>query len=323
MRHRPKCMLLLILGFALLAGPAYGQDEADDELGGIDEIVVSITKRDESLQDVAGTISAFGSEIIRQTNIERIADAVALIPNVQIKGGANQAISIRGISQSFVSQSPVARHVNGIFKFDNESYTGHFYDLEGIEVARGPSGTIYGRNATAGAVDIRWKKPHADWEVFGDVTLANTDRYHFRGGVNVPLLGEGNESLMGRFVFQREVHDGWVDNELTTRRDDPDRGDDLFLRGSLRSILGEGRELILRGFYHDREDGTISSTPILSNYTEGLLRLPQGLGVFTTDPFSGYEQFVTEVVAHPLLGPVSFLHQAIAGFGTIEEAAQD
>jgi len=311
------------LALVLLALPVYGQDEAsDNDLGGVDEIVVTITKRSESLQDVSGTISAFDSELIRDTNIEKIADAVALIPNVQIKGGANQSISIRGISQSFVSQSPVARHVNGVFKWDNESYTGQFYDLEGIEVARGPSGTVYGRNATAGAIDLRWKKPHEHWEAFGDVTLANTDRYQFRGGVNVPLLGEGNERLMARFVVQREVHDGWVDNELTTRRNDPDRGDDLFIRGSVRSKVNEDLELIARGFLHERKDGTISSTPVLQEYPTGLLALP-GLGAFTTDPFNGFARFRQQVLADPILGVVTLLHQVAGGFATPDLAAQD
>jgi iron complex outermembrane receptor protein len=323
MHHRPTCAVRLFLALVLLAGPAFGQQESEEEdLLGIDEIVVTITKRSESLQDVSGTISAFNSELIRDTNIEKIADAVALIPNVQIKGGANQSISIRGISQSFVSQSPVARHVNGVFKWDNESYTGHFYDLDGIEVARGPSGTVYGRNATAGAVDIRWKKPHANWEVFGDVTLANTDRFQARGGVNIPLLGEGDERLMARLVFQREVHDGWVDNELTTRKDDPDRGDDFFIRGSLRSKLTEDIDLIVRGFRHKRKDGTVSSTPVLGQFAPGLLALP-GLGAFTTDPYDGFSVFRQEVLAHPLLSVVTLLHQANNGFATPDLAAQD
>ncbi len=309
MHVRPKCAVRLLLALVLMSAPVYGQDEASgDDLRGIDEIVVTITKRNESLQDVSGTISAFNSELIRDTNIEKIADAVALIPNVQIKGGANQSISIRGISQSFVSQSPVARHVNGVFKWDNESYTGHFYDLDGIEVARGPSGTVYGRNATAGAVDIHWKKPHDAWEAFGDVTLANTDRYQFRGGANVPLLGEGDERLMARLVFQREVHDGWVDNELTTRKSDPDRGDDFFIRGSLRSKPSEDVDLVLRGFRHKRKDGTVSSTPVLQQFAPGLLALPM-LGAFTTDPFNGFSQFKQEIGS---AGPPPTLHNTFA-----------
>ena len=297
------CLLFVI---ALGVSPAWAQDEDEDSLKGLDEIVVTITKRAESLQEVAATISVFDADMIREVNIERIADAVALIPNVQIKGGANQSISIRGISQSFVSQSPVARHVNGVFKFNNESYTGQFYDLEDIQVARGPSGTIYGRNATAGAVDLRWKKPHSGWEVFGDVTLANTDRYHFRGGVNVPLLGEGDERLMARVVVQREVHDGWVDNELTTRRNDPDRGDDTFVRASFRSVLSEDTEAIVRGFWHLRKDGTISSTPILTEFPNGLLQLPPPLPVFELDPFQGYPLFVQQWLDPSLLPPQTF-----------------
>ena len=322
MRTRRALLSLLPSVSLLLGGPVLAQDEAEDDFAGIDEIVVTITKRTESLQEVAGTVSVFGEELIREANIERMSDAVALIPNVQIKGGTNQSISIRGISQSFVSQSPVARHVNGVFKWDNESFTGHFYDLADIQVARGPSGVLYGRNATAGAIDLRWNKPHAGWEAFGDVTLANTDRYHFRGGVNVPLLGEGDERLMARFVFQREVHDGWVDNELTTRRDDPDRGDDTFLRLSLRSVLGESGEVNLRGFWNEREDGTISSTPVLDTFPVGALNIA-GFGFFPTDAFDGYQIFRQAWLANPLLAAVTGVHSVLTGIPSIDAALQD
>ncbi len=210
----------LMLATAALAwgvAPDAGAQEAS--IAGIEEIVVTITKRAENVQEVAGSISAFSEEQLRNADIQQISDLVALLPNVQIKGEGNSSISIRGIAQSFTSQSPVALHTNGIFAYDG--LYGQIYDTRSVEIQRGPVGTVYGRNATAGAINVNWNDPHASYEAFGDVTVANYDAYQFRGGVNVPLLGEGNERLMARFVVQRFVHDGYLDKLLDTRSDSP------------------------------------------------------------------------------------------------------
>ena len=155
---------VLLLTIGSVAPPARAQPAdpgARDDLGAIEEIVVTITKRAETLTEVAATISAFNANIIEQVDIQSVADVANLIPNAQVKGDGDGSISIRGISQSFTSQAPVAMHLNGIWRFQSSnSFLGSFYDLESIEVQRGPVGTVYGRNATAGALDVHWKKPH-------------------------------------------------------------------------------------------------------------------------------------------------------------------
>ena len=253
---------ILLLLAASMAWPvaASAQDAADD-LEGIDAIVVTITKRAESLTEVAATISAFDSATIDQVDIQSVSDVVNLIPNAQIKGDGNTSVAIRGVSQSFTSQAPVAMHLNGIWRFaSRNSFRSTFYDLESIQVQRGPVGTVYGRNATAGAMDVHWKKPHSSYEVDGDVTVGNHSLYMGRGVVNIPLLGEDDDRLMGRFAFQRETRDNYVD--LLNRKSHDGGVDRWYFRGSLRSVLSEDLEVTIRGsFAKDRESEAPQAKP--------------------------------------------------------------
>ena len=254
------------------------------------------------MQEIAGTVSAFDEAALREIGVEQIADAVSIIPNVQIKGARlGPAISIRGISQSFTSASPVAFHVNGVFGLSD---LGAYYDAQGLEVIRGPSGTLYGRNATGGAVNVEWNRPHSSWELLGDVTLGNYDRYQVRGVANVPFLGEGDERLMGRFVVQREVEDGWVDNLLAPRSKDPDGADDTLLRGSIRSLPREDISIDLRGWWSEREYGTSPAKVVYDDYRTGFIDLTDPvtgatLGTHISDPYQGFEQLVQSLIADP------------------------
>ncbi len=286
--------------------PAEADAEAPPE--GVEKIVVTITKREEALQDVAASITAFDAEQLQNANIQNVADALTLIPNVQIKGDGNEAISIRGISQSFTSQSPVAQHMNGLFKFDGRSYTSQFYDLQALEIARGPSGTVYGRNATAGAINLRWNEPTSAAEAFGDYTQGNYDLYQFRGGVNVPFSGVDDENLMGRFVFTRESHDGYIDNVMEPQRSsDPDNADDYMIRGSLLSRPSEDLELHFRSYWTENTFTPTASRPRVGEYPVGVFSLDPSLPPLPFDAYGGLHEFAAAWWANPLLrGPAFF-----------------
>ncbi len=281
-----------------VALPSAGQGtRSDDSTEGIDEIRVTITRRDESVQEIASSVSAFSEGQLEEYGVEQLSDVVSLIPGITAKGDRAAPITVRGISQSFAvgAHSPVARHVNGVFRFDNASYLGQFYDLRSVEVVRGPSGTVYGRNATAGAMNVVWNEPHSGYEFVGDALAGNYDRYQFRGVANIPLLGEGDERLMARFVVQREVHDGWLDNLLAPQRQDPEHGDDTYYRLSLKSVLSEDGEITLRTWRHKRAGGEVGSKAGLESFREGrfppLDMLTGGPPLGQTVPFDAYNGF--------------------------------
>lgn len=287
-----------------LAVPARGrsQDSAppasvpDD----IEVITVTITKREETLQEIPASVTAFSGAVLEQAAFDNIDDVATLIPGFVAKGeGRTGAISIRGVSEGFTGQASVARHINGVFQRDGSlGYTGMYYDLRSIEVSRGPAGTVYGRNATAGAVNVIWNPPHAGWEVSADASLANHDRRQLRGVVNVPFLGEDDERLMGRFSVQRDVRDGYLDDDFQSERDDVQNLDELYLRGALRSVLTEDLSVDLRGYYTHSDANTNMFRPLTDQYTQGFLDL-QALGVFPFDWADGLDDFKAALLSDP------------------------
>jgi iron complex outermembrane receptor protein len=308
--------LLAVIALAI-ATPAIAQDNEDDDLGGIDAIVVTITKRDESIQEVAGTIAAFDSDTIEAADIQDIGDLISLLPNVTSKGPGTD-LGIRGVTRSNIDgQSPVAQHVNGIYRATSLAYTGQFYDLESIQVALGPAGSLYGRNATGGAIDIRWKKPHDEYEVFGDTTYAyKYSNWQFRGGVNIPLLGEGNDTAMLRLVAIRETQDGLTDNLLTTKRKGFGAKDDLSLRGTLLLNLTEDLSIELRvhrvSNKYDWAGGPLSDP---SSVPVGSLPFLPGQPALPLDWASGMDQFGSALSVGIGGPPIPSIGHAIATCG--------
>jgi iron complex outermembrane receptor protein len=310
----------IALLIAVIAPPAVAQDE---ELDGVDEITVTITKRPESIQDVAASVSAFDAQTIRDVNIEAVSDIATLIPGIVTKGeDRTGAISIRGVSSGFTGQSAVARHINGVFKRFPLSYSGQYYDLAGIEVQRGPQGTVYGRNATAGTINMKWNEPHADWEAFGDVTYGNYDLYHVRGGVNIPFLGEGDERLMGRLVFQREIRDGYLDNANLPDSRDPQDKDEWSVRFTLASNPTEDLKIVARGFWieSDAEPNTMAplsgqSFPV-GEFSAFDQLVPPINGVRPPfDIFNGLTEFRNAALATPtFLGALGTLNNPLDPF---------
>ena len=272
--------------------------EADNS--GVEEIFVTITKRSESVQEVGGTIAAFGEEVIQNANIENVGDLIGLLPNVTVKS-EDTDVSIRGVARAaFDSQSPVAQHVNGIYHYNSLGYIGQFYDLENVQVALGPSGSVYGRNANGGAIDITWRKPHGEYEVIGDTTWApEFDNYQFRTAVNVPLSGKGNNLLNARFAFTREVQDGNLNNRQDTHRNSFGAKDDWSVRAFLRSEPTESLSLELRSRYYKGDRRYAGGVSLLPRGTVpvGVLPLgPSACGNCTFDWASGLVQFKNELL---------------------------
>ena len=139
----------------------------------IEEVFVTASKRTESIQEVSAAVSAFSNELIKSNNIDGFTQLADITPGLVARNDREgNDISIRGIGKAFGGTSPVAYHINGFFVDSTEP----FYDIQTIEVIRGPSGTVYGRNATAGAVDVKWQRPVDHWETGGDLQVAWRNR---------------------------------------------------------------------------------------------------------------------------------------------------
>ena len=224
------------------AGPAAAtpQDAAtqvdDGPTAGIGgDIVVTAQRQSQRLQDVPIAVSAFTAEGIERQQIRNPLDLQLTLPNIQFTKGnftTSSSLTIRGIGDLCVGttcDAATAIHLNDEPLFASPFFQTEFYDVERIEVLRGPQGTLFGRNATAGVVNIASAKPDLNaFGASGEVEYGNYDSIRVRGMVNVPLAEWIGVRVAGIYLkrdgFTRNVFDG-------SRVDDRDL---YSVRGTLR-----------------------------------------------------------------------------------------
>ena len=225
----------------------------------LEEIVVTATKREKSLHDTPIAVSAFTGDQLDRQGVNSALGLNNVVPNLNIATeGARDAvfINIRGVSQTErrnTADPTTAFYVDGAYVPRMSGINAYFYDVERVEVLRGPQGTLYGRNSTSGVVNVITRKP--DTEGVGgdiDVTLGNYNWVQFRGALNIPL----SDGLAARLAFVRNTRDGYRDNAPA---EDGDDADDLGVRGHLLWNIGDKTNLLLSADYYNRKGvGTVA-----------------------------------------------------------------
>ena len=157
------------LSVAFVAMPSFGQSEAESSAGAIvfEEIVVTARKRSENLQDVPASVVVFTELDIERAGIRSARDFVNLTPNVSMVETQNIAFSfvnIRGLSQVRNVDPTVAVVVDGVLQTTSLGFSKDLYDIQQIEVLKGPQSALYGRNATGGAIKITTKQTGGEFE---------------------------------------------------------------------------------------------------------------------------------------------------------------
>jgi iron complex outermembrane receptor protein len=179
-------------------------------------VVVTAQKRSEDLQKVPVSIGVLSGDTLAQMHIEQPADLAGRIPNLQMEntiGNEVPIFSLRGVSMSDYSLSqdgPIATYYEGVYKGNFALLGDAMFDLERIEVLRGPQGTLYGKNATGGAINLIDKKPGFDTEGYVDASYGNYNRREFAGAFQTALTGE----LAARVAFSYTRQNGWFKNLL-------------------------------------------------------------------------------------------------------------
>ncbi len=202
--------------------PAATEDDTD--------IVVTALRRDQNLQDVPAAITAFTDDAIEAAGIERPLDFINLTSNVNLvetQNAGNAFIVIRGITQARNSEPSVAVIVDGIQQVNPAQFNQELFDIEQIEVLKGPQGAVYGRNAIGGAIVIRTKQPSDAFEGQIRAGVDNGFSYWLRGGVSGPI----SDTLRFRVAASWLDSEGFLDNPFLGEKADP--VEDFSVRGTL------------------------------------------------------------------------------------------
>jgi len=189
---------------------------------GLEEILVTARKRDEALIDVPVAVNAFSADEIASAGITRPQDFIALTPNMTMIQTQNQGTSfivVRGISQARNSEPSVAVLIDGVLMANPSQFNQELFDIERIQVLKGPQGALYGRNAIGGAVIIETREPGDEIEGSLMAGYESGPGYAVRGGVGGPLGGSDawKFQLSGSYLDT----DGYIDNPNLGEEADP------------------------------------------------------------------------------------------------------
>lgn len=231
---------------------------------GLEEIVVTAERREASLQQTPISIAAFSPNDLERSHIQSSYDLQMHTPGLVMSSGLAQGqMFIRGIGSGNlgIGADPSSSvHADGVYKPRASAALTEFYDVERIEVLKGPQGTLYGRNTTGGTINVISKKPTDDLEGHADAMYGSHEKFRFRGMANIPV----SDGVAARFSVIRTKSDGYSTN-LSPALDPvsptpPDKyyNEDLTaIRGALRVDIGDSAEwnLIASG---SRDRGTRS-----------------------------------------------------------------
>ena len=179
----------------------------------LEEITVTASKRETSLQDTSIAISAFTGERLEHSGIDSVELLAGFVPNMVVgNNNANAMVMIRGIGtldNTIISDPSVAINIDGSYIPRAGGLNMLMYDTERVEVLRGPQGTLYGRNSTGGSVNILSTRPQGDFGAEMDFLYGDYDWTRFRGAINAPIV---EDELSARVSIVREDRDGLQEN---------------------------------------------------------------------------------------------------------------
>jgi iron complex outermembrane receptor protein len=225
MKFASKAIMgLLPLLYATTALAQATTPEAKPPAGeqGLTDIVVTATKRPEPLQKAPVAVSVLTSEALQKSGTGSVMELSKIAPGLNLSANANSTlVSIRGVSSrdySEIGDPAVAINIDGAYLQRASTLNAGMFDIARVEVLRGPQGTLYGRNATGGAINIVTAKPVHQFAASASAEIGNFDLQRVEAMVNVPV----SDTLAVRASGLRSYHEGYRDNGPGGRGDDED-----------------------------------------------------------------------------------------------------
>jgi iron complex outermembrane receptor protein len=223
---------------AMVSGPGDITVDVALPVAAAETVTVTARRRDELSLDVPVAVNTFTADVIEAAGIERPQDFIALTPNVSLVQTQNQGtsfVTVRGISQARNSEPSVAVLIDGVQMANPSQFNQELFDIESIQVLKGPQGAVYGRNAIGGAIIINTKRPSDVFE--GNVTVGSDSGpgARVRGGVSGPISDTLKYRATGSFFDTK----GYIRNTFLDEDADPFRD----LSGRLRLLWEPSNQL--------------------------------------------------------------------------------
>jgi len=263
-----KCLVNLAANLAawsiaasfLAAGQASAQSDPEMVL---EEVFVTAQKREQRLQDVPIQVTAVSAQQLENWQINQTSGLARIVPNFAIERTdtyTNSVMVLRGIAQASRADPPVAVIVDGVPQDDSKQLNQRLFDIEQIEVLRGPQGSIYGRNAEAGAIVITTKSPTDEFSAYTDLSYGNEDTIDATVAFSGALKPGKVRYRMAATYY---TSDGVIRNTFTGRGADR-VPHDYSLRGNLEFLLSDTSTLRFIINYSDFDAAGVIFAPVFS-----------------------------------------------------------
>ncbi|MDA5194558.1 TonB-dependent receptor [Govanella unica] len=214
-------LILATTAFAALSTPARAEpDAAADRVTTLENILVTARGRTEAALRIPDSISVFGADTLVTRSLKTIDDVLTATPGVFMvndQDPGTNIITVRGVSTDRLQAPSVAYVVDGVPFADTEFFTTRLYDLERVEILKGPQGALYGKNAIGGVINVATKAPSAIWTGDGEIGYGNGNTFTAEGGVGGPIAGD---KLTFRLAGSYYDSDGFIHNDYLDKNVD-------------------------------------------------------------------------------------------------------
>jgi len=260
---------------------AVAAQEAD--IPTVDSIVVTAQKREQNLQDVPVVVTAVGAKLLQDTGVKDIKDLTILTPGLTVTSTTSEASTtarVRGVGTVGDNpglESSVGIVIDGVYRPRNGVSFGDLGEMDRIEVLKGPQGTLFGKNTSAGVINIVTKEPEFGFAANAEATVGNFNAHGLSASVTGPLFG--TETLAGRLYVAARERDGY--NDVITGKGPSDRDEDsdqgfYTVRGQLLFVPDDNATFKLIGDYTKRDENCCGAVQIRTGPTSGILALVNG-----------------------------------------------
>ena len=283
---------VVLAGLTPLAAHAQTQDT---ETLTVDSIVVTAQKREQNLQDVPVVVTAVSAKLLQDTGVRDIKDLTILTPGLTVTSTSSEASTtarIRGVGTVGDNpglESSVGVVIDGVYRPRNGVSFGDLGEMERIEVLKGPQGTLFGKNTSAGVINIVTKEPEFGFGANAEATLGNYNAHGLAASVTGPLFG--TETLAARLYVAARERDGY--NDVVTGKGPSKRDQDAdqgfyTVRGQLLFVPDDKSSFKLIGDYTKRDENCCGAVQIRTGPTSAIINAlagGKGVGALTDNPY--------------------------------------